>query len=61
MNLRRKRRLTAGFGDDDSELMLRMLPATERQWDDLAAIEKSAIYDEDNVPCSCELVGFTLS
>uniref|UniRef100_A0A915NNN1 Glutamate-gated chloride channel n=1 Tax=Meloidogyne floridensis TaxID=298350 RepID=A0A915NNN1_9BILA len=53
MNLRRERKLTAGFGDDDSELML---PPMERQWGDLAAIEKSAIYDEENVPCSCELV-----
>ena len=57
MNLRRKRKLTAGFGDDDSELML---PQTERQWDDLGVIEKSAIYDEENVPCSCELVRVTL-
>uniref|UniRef100_A0A915M276 Neurotransmitter-gated ion-channel ligand-binding domain-containing protein n=2 Tax=Meloidogyne javanica TaxID=6303 RepID=A0A915M276_MELJA len=54
MNLRRERKLTAGFGDDDSELIL---PPTERRWDDLAAIEKSAIYDEENVPCSCELGG----
>ena len=56
MNLRRERKLTAGFGDDDSELML---PPMERQWGDLAAIEKSAIYDEENVPCSCELVRVT--
>ncbi|CAK5042854.1 unnamed protein product [Meloidogyne enterolobii] len=54
MNLRRKRKLTAGTGNDDYELML---PPSERQWDDLAAIEKSALYDEENVPCSCELGG----
>uniref|UniRef100_A0A1I8BNL6 Ig-like domain-containing protein n=1 Tax=Meloidogyne hapla TaxID=6305 RepID=A0A1I8BNL6_MELHA len=55
MIIRQKRKSLAGIEEDnDSELLP---PPAEQQWDDWTNEEKSVIYDDGNLPCSCELGG----